>query len=80
VRAGTAEAEDHTALRAAIEELAAHLGRDPGNLSLGEIALGPLDGQGEHALEDEVDLFLAGVAVDPAALPGCSVIRLMPKL
>jgi hypothetical protein len=65
-----AEREQDQRLRAAIDELAPQRGSHAHELALRERRLLALDQQGELALEDQVDLLLALVAVDPPSLPG----------
>ena len=63
-------ASSSTSSPAAVDELAAHLGADPHELALAELARLALDHQRERAREHEVDLLLGGVAVDAPALAG----------
>src|SRR5262245_22567303 len=67
---GGADGEEDARRRAAVQQAAAHLRGDPGQLALGEVAGLALDLEGEGPPEDEVDLLLALVAVDAAALAG----------
>ena len=56
--------------RVAIGEVAAHLRGHAGDLALAEVLGLVLEDQRERALQDDVDLFLGRVAMDPAALAG----------
>jgi hypothetical protein len=70
VLAGTAEREQHQALAAGVDELAADARADPREAVDAEDVLDPVDAQGQLAREHEKDLFLMIVAVDASALAG----------
>ena len=65
-----AERDQQHVLVAAVGDVAAHLGRDAGELALAELPDLALDHERERAGEDEVDLLLGRVAVDAPALAG----------
>src|SRR4051794_33343661 len=80
VRLGAAHGEQRDALAAAVGELAADLGGDAGGVPGGErVDLLALDLERELALEDDVGLLLALVAVDAAALPGLEHEQVEPE-
>jgi hypothetical protein len=60
--------QDEQRLAVAVEQLAADVGRDAGQLTALQLARLALDDERECALEDDVDLLLALVPVDAAAL------------
>jgi hypothetical protein len=65
---GSAERDEEQRLAVPVHELAPDVGRDAGELAAPQLALLALDGERERALEHEVDLLLALVTVDAAAL------------
>src|SRR3954447_1454028 len=69
VRLGAAHRQEGDTFAAPVREPAAHAGRDAGGVAVAErVNLLALDLEGERALEDDVGLLLALVAVDAAAL------------
>ena len=68
MRLGAAEREQRQRLVAAVGEPAAHAGPDAGQLAAAQLVRLALQLERQRALEHEVDLLLALVAVDPPAL------------
>ena len=73
VLAGATEGDQHDTRVRGVGDLALDVRRDAHDLVGPEPVLVALDDQRQLALEDEVDLLLALVAVDPAPLPGPQV-------
>ena len=65
---GGAEGEEDDRDLAAVRDLAAGRGADPGQRPDRDLVLDPLEDEGQGAGEDEVELFLALVDVDAQAL------------
>ncbi len=70
VIAGSAERDQHDALRSCVDELAAHLGADPHQVVAAKDVLDALHQQRQLTLEDEVDLLLVAMRVYASALTG----------
>src|SRR3954454_16658778 len=80
VRLGAAHRKQRDALGAAVRELAADAGGDAGGVTARQrVGLLALDLERERALEDDVVLLLALVAVDAAALPGLEDDQVEPE-
>ena len=62
-----------------VDELASDLGRHARQLAVDELVRLALDAQRQRALEDDVDLLLVLVAVDPAALAGPQQEHVQPE-